>query len=242
MQQLGSKPISFYLGGSERMRLDSSGNLGLGVTPESMLSVVRAVRVGQGAMLEGRSNSTVLNLSANQYISAAGQRTYITTGEAAYYEQIVGQHRWFTAPSGTAGNAITFTQAMTLDASGNLGIGTSSPANIGAGYPHLEVNGSITGVISVSAGGVRGLALSADNSTASVQARVSGQPLVFLTNGGAGVTERFRITSAGAWGLSGANYGSAGQTLVSQGSGSPPVWGSGGVSTAKAVALALVFG
>jgi hypothetical protein len=152
-----------------------------------------------------------------------------------------------STPDGTVRLAVgnsgaTSADVLTANSSGNVGIGTSSPANIGAGYPHLEVNGSITGVISVSAGGVRGLALSADNSTASVQARVSGQPLVFLTNGGAGVTERFRITSAGAWGLSGANYGSAGQALVSQGSGSPPVWGSAGVSTAKAVALALVFG
>jgi hypothetical protein len=35
-------------------------------------------------------------------------------------------HQWFNAPSGTAGNAITFTQAMTLDASGNLLVGTTS--------------------------------------------------------------------------------------------------------------------
>jgi len=32
----------------------------------------------------------------------------------------------FNAPSGTAGNAITFTQAMTLDASGNLLVGTTA--------------------------------------------------------------------------------------------------------------------
>jgi len=39
-----------------------------------------------------------------------------------------GSFFWNLAASGTAGNTITFTQAMTLDASGNLGIGTSSPA------------------------------------------------------------------------------------------------------------------
>jgi hypothetical protein len=33
---------------------------------------------------------------------------------------------WYTAPSGTAGNAITFTQAMTLDASGNLSLGNGN--------------------------------------------------------------------------------------------------------------------
>jgi hypothetical protein len=42
--------------------------------------------------------------------------------------QFNGAHLWYNAASGTAGNAITFTQAMTLDASGNLGIGTTSPS------------------------------------------------------------------------------------------------------------------
>ena len=37
-----------------------------------------------------------------------------------------GSFGWNTAPSGTAGNAITFTQAMTLDASGNLLVGQAS--------------------------------------------------------------------------------------------------------------------
>jgi hypothetical protein len=41
---------------------------------------------------------------------------------------VVVIHAWYTAPSGTAGNAISFTQAMTLTAAGNLGIGTSSPS------------------------------------------------------------------------------------------------------------------
>jgi len=38
-----------------------------------------------------------------------------------------GQHIWYTSASGTAGNVISFTQAMTLDASGRLGIGTATP-------------------------------------------------------------------------------------------------------------------
>jgi hypothetical protein len=36
-----------------------------------------------------------------------------------------GTHKWYIAPSGTAGNAITFTQAMTLDANGDLAIGST---------------------------------------------------------------------------------------------------------------------
>jgi hypothetical protein len=46
-----------------------------------------------------------------------------------YYAQDTGDggHKWFNAPSGSANAAITFTQAMTLDASGRLAIGVTSP-------------------------------------------------------------------------------------------------------------------
>ena len=47
-------------------------------------------------------------------------------------------------------------------------------------------------------------------------------------DGSAGPTERFRIAKTGAWGLSGANYGTAGQVLTSNGSGSAPSWQTGG--------------
>jgi hypothetical protein len=49
-----------------------------------------------------------------------------------YSQQNDGAHKFYVAPSGTAGNAITFTQAMTLDASGNLLVGlTSARSNAG---------------------------------------------------------------------------------------------------------------
>jgi hypothetical protein len=53
---------------------------------------------------------------------------YINTSTAGQYNISGSTHSWYTAPSGTAGNAITFTQAMTLDASGNLNLGTTSNA------------------------------------------------------------------------------------------------------------------
>jgi hypothetical protein len=55
-----------------------------------------------------------------------------------------GAHAWFTAASGTAGNAISFTQAMTLDASGNLLVGTTS-ATAGAVF---KVTGATANSIS----------------------------------------------------------------------------------------------
>jgi hypothetical protein len=40
----------------------------------------------------------------------------------------------------------------------------------------------------------------------------------------------------------GSTEGTSGQAIVSQGAGQPPVWGSAGISTGKAIAMAIVFG
>jgi hypothetical protein len=109
---------------TERMRIDSSGNVGIGVTP-SAWDTYKAIQISSQGSLS--STSTAFNMGTNAYYGSGGY-TYIANGEATLYQQNVGGHNWRTAASGTAGNAISFTQAMTLDTSGNLGIGTTSPA------------------------------------------------------------------------------------------------------------------
>ena len=109
---------------TERMRLDSSGNLGLGVTPSAWAASQNAFQIGNAGAINS-SNSSQVILSANRYYANSGD-TYINTAFASLYQQVSGQHQFYTAPSGTAGNAITFTQAMTLDASGNLLVGTTT--------------------------------------------------------------------------------------------------------------------
>jgi len=114
--------IKLGTNGDLRATLDASGNLGLGVVP-SAWSGYRALQIG-----------AYLNLSYNAGFSVFGNNAYNNgtnwiyrnTDAATDYYQYNGTHVWRTAPSGTAGNAITFTQAMTLDASGNLLVGTSS--------------------------------------------------------------------------------------------------------------------
>lgn len=110
---------------SSVIALDTSGNLGLGVTPSAWNSVFKAVDVGAGASLAstGSGNARVFQ---NAYYSVGGAWTYRSTDVAAKYEMF-GDHSWFVAPSGTAGTTVTWTQAMRLDASGNLGVGTTSP-------------------------------------------------------------------------------------------------------------------
>jgi hypothetical protein len=111
------------------MRIDSSGNLGLGVTPSAWGSGWTAFQVKSGgAALWADSGSQRSFLSTNLYYNGTN-RIYQTTGAAVEYAQNVGNHIWYIAPSGTAGNTVTLTQAMTLDFNGNLLVGTTSTIN-----------------------------------------------------------------------------------------------------------------
>ena len=114
-----------------KLTLDSAGNLGLGVTPSAWdTASFKAIQIGTGIGIGGLiarvDNTNQFNLGLNWVYDGGAAREYIASSFATNYEQASGQHAWYTAASGTAGNNITFTQAMTLDASGNLGVGTTS--------------------------------------------------------------------------------------------------------------------
>jgi hypothetical protein len=80
-----------------------------------------------GAFIAGRADSSnQLHLGTNSFYDGTNW-IYTNTAPATRYVQSAGAHEWFNAASGTAGNAITFTQAMTLNASGNLVLGVTSP-------------------------------------------------------------------------------------------------------------------
>jgi hypothetical protein len=124
---------------ASRVTLSQSGNLGLGVTPSAWGSFGgKALDINGGAAILGSINQALL--SSNAYFNAGW--IYKESSFANYYiMNSGGQHQWHTAPSGTAGDAISFSQAMTLDASGNLGVGITAPTqNGGGGSKVLHVN------------------------------------------------------------------------------------------------------
>jgi hypothetical protein len=126
--------VTMVTNGNTAVTIDTSQNVGLGVTP-SAWSLGKAVEVGfvGNAMWGVTAAQNVI--TQNTYYNSGYK--YASTQAASYYQQQAGVHAWYNAPSGTVGNAATFTQAMTLDNSGYLNVGTT-----GNTFHTLQVNSS----------------------------------------------------------------------------------------------------
>jgi hypothetical protein len=121
--------IALTTGGTERLRVDAPGNVGVGVTPKNAFTSGGMVTVDvKSASLIGRSLTSWVQLASNIYSDAAGTVKYTATGFASVYQQYLGEHVWFTAPSGTVDVGVTLTERMRLDVSGNLGLGVTPSA------------------------------------------------------------------------------------------------------------------
>jgi hypothetical protein len=206
--QIGTSQVigngfEFNLAGSNLMYLNQSGNLGLGVTPSAWATYQKSLDFGGAGNYGGLSSRTdYVSLASNAYFAASGDiwRYKNSSFAATDYYQSNGVHAWLTAPSGTAGDAISFSQVMTLDASGNLGVGTTSPS------VRLDVNGSMR--IGFSASGQSITAFNGDqtNQQQIFMKMVGTDGQLFVTRA-AGIaanllfgtegSERARITSGG---------------------------------------------
>jgi len=176
-----------------------TGNLGIGVTPSAWSSIQGGAIQTSGAGAIWSTGVTDVFLSQNTFFN--GSYRYVGTNAASAYRQLAGAHQWFSAASGTAGNAISFTQAMTLDANGVLLVGTTS-AGTGWRARVADTNGTLSygapntgsGILRYEGGPGNVFYIDNANATGSIS---------FRTDGGSGVTERARIESNGNFVIAG---------------------------------------
>jgi hypothetical protein len=198
--------ILFRTGGvTERMRIDSSGNVGIGRT----VAVYRLhVQVDSGA-----TAGVAYPIVAENITTAAGNINGSGFG-LRYGSRAAGAVDVIrTNPAGDFGTALVFknnetgqasglfadlTERARIDSSGNVGIGTSSPTSSGAGYTVLHVNNATSGGQLHLTGGGSGAAATdgAILTQAGVELFINNQeagPTLFYNNG----SERARIDSSG---------------------------------------------
>lgn len=127
MYTYGGTPISFWAGGAERMRITSSGDVGIGTTnPSKKLHIYSASSSYDALMLleKGGAYDVKLELANNTDAFRIIQQT---SGNA--FMSLNGNHSLHFETSNTV--------RMTIDGAGNLGIGTTTPQY------KLDVNGAL---------------------------------------------------------------------------------------------------
>jgi hypothetical protein len=256
----GATNIAFDVNGTERMRLDSSGRVGIGNTaPQQMLTVGTN---SAGGSIRINSSSDGSNGMLRMYASDGLEKfqVYTTTTTASF----------FTPASIPLTFEVAGSERFRCDSLGRLLVGTSTaPGTFPAGYtPQITASkandGGIASLMYVGSNLPSKLFLGKSNTTsigshvivadgnnigevdwvgsdgskfvsaARISAFVDGTPgtddmpgrLVFsvTADGSASPTEAMRINNARAIGFNGANFGTAGQALVSNGSTASPTW------------------
>jgi hypothetical protein len=164
IEQLGVFTWADGAGGT-RMTLNSTG-LGVGASPGAKLDVTSTNNAFNA--IQARYNSSnpligfgIANSNGYAYLgfntkskTTSDTATYEITNTATQLRMDAGQFRFNIAASGTAGADITFTQAMTLNASGNLlvartgaGLDNTSGVTIGQSSIGMQTEGNATQIV-----------------------------------------------------------------------------------------------
>ena len=241
-------PLTFYTGGSERLRIDTSGNVGIGTSSPDQTFGNRKLTVATGIGIDGTSRRWYLDATKQSDSLTIGARISSNTADSDFVNiNSAGNVGIGVSPSNATldvlGNASTVALAargrsadnlsgivfrsnngateyayfqggptflatgvngaerMRIESSGNVGIGTSSPAtrlHVAGGSLTMGAFGGEGGEIQLhNTVGGSGVGLDVDGSNNFRVFNVSNTATIFYTN----ATERARITNDGNFGI-----------------------------------------
>ena len=151
--------LTFETNNARRMTIDTSGNVGIGTTSPTQL-----LHIASSGNATAQIDAGATAVPGLYFAQAGTRRAFLRYQNAGQFD-IVNEYGALGFYTGTGGSE---TQRMTINASGNVGIGTTSPSN------KLDVNGSINAepnngqTIQLSTpGGETGIVLDSDNASLS---------------------------------------------------------------------------
>jgi hypothetical protein len=176
-------PLTFYTGGSERVRIDTSGNVGIGTASPGVKLDLGTDVTAQKLFVFRSSNS-----KAGFGVQSGDFRSFAPSDAAMTFGQI------------SVSDGTTYTERMRIDSSGNVGIGSASPSEklqVG-GNAYLNVGKYIanrSGAAGVTT--ASGLELQIDGSTQCGIYTPTSSAMALYTGG----SERIRVNSSGNVGI-----------------------------------------
>lgn len=123
--------------GTELFIQKNTGNIGIGNTDLKVWDTTfKALQIGDNAAIMAITSTVPsMNVVSNAYFDGAWKR--INENPTSTHRQLNGEHTFRVAGTGTADSLISWTDALHIDNSGNVGVGTPSPTE------KLEINGKI---------------------------------------------------------------------------------------------------